>query len=290
MAGLANLQPTLTAAASGSRTAAETLQLADEKACLQLVPVCHVTDQIGKEWEEVDKSFSSYDVSWHPMIQKRKVPHLVNIRFGMGIEFFGKEGFVVEFETDVGSKIYIADIKITEPLTIAEDRVVDLAVNGSHSPPPTDITPLTPHAANSLAIALFDESKAAIKRNMQDLMDKVFALFDRKRRTPELINLPLHEYVACGWDATNGQWRNTVWPTLDQGFVGCPRSSAAYPAGITRPDGSHRTRVRLHLRLRENILYDGSICSKNAVCISAMHISRFVTSLQFKFQTEQLLA
>ncbi|KAJ7263764.1 hypothetical protein C8J57DRAFT_1626017 [Mycena rebaudengoi] len=138
------------------------------------------------------------------------------------------ESIAGQFETDVGDKTYIADIKITEPLTITEDRVVDLAVNGSHSPPATDMTPLTPHAANSLAIALFDESKDAVKRNMQELMDKVSALFDRKGRAPELIDLPLHEYVARGWDATNRQWRNTVWPTLDQAFVGCPRSSAAW--------------------------------------------------------------
>jgi hypothetical protein len=57
----------------------------------QPIPACHVTEQIGKEWQEYDKSFSSYDVSWHPMTQTSGVPHPVNIRFGMGIEFFGKE-------------------------------------------------------------------------------------------------------------------------------------------------------------------------------------------------------
>jgi hypothetical protein len=106
--------------------------------------------------------------------------------------------------------------------------VIQSAYTFMVGPPTTDMTPLTPHAANSLAIALFDESKDAVKRNMQELMDKVSALFDRKGRAPELIDLPLHEYVARGWDATNRQWRNTVWPTLDQAFVGCPRSLAAW--------------------------------------------------------------
>jgi hypothetical protein len=53
--------------------------------------MCRVTEQIGKEWEEVDKSFSSYDVAWEPMTPKNKVSYPVNIRFGMGLEFSGKE-------------------------------------------------------------------------------------------------------------------------------------------------------------------------------------------------------
>jgi hypothetical protein len=58
------------------------------------------------------------------------------------------------------------------------------------------------------------------------------------------------------------------------------------PAGIARPDGSHRSRVRLHLRLRENMLYNVSICSKNAVRSFAIHIPHFLTTPKFKFQTE----
>ncbi|KAJ7145629.1 hypothetical protein C8R44DRAFT_755610 [Mycena epipterygia] len=43
------------------------------------------------------------------------------------------------------------------------------------------------------------------------------------------------------------------------------------PAGIERPDGSHRTRVMLHLQLHETCWYDVEISSKTA----------------FKFQTEK---
>jgi hypothetical protein len=62
---------------------------------------------------------------------------------------------------------------------------------------------------------------------MQKLMHRIASL-SRCKNKPELIDLHLHEYVARGWDATNEQWRNTVWPTLDQGFVSSPRPSATW--------------------------------------------------------------
>ncbi|KAJ7231365.1 hypothetical protein C8J57DRAFT_182086 [Mycena rebaudengoi] len=140
--GIESMQPTFITSASRSRTAAETLQLADEKP----VPMCRVTEQIGKEWEEVDKSFSSYDVAWEPMTSKNKVSYPVNIRFGMGLEFSGKEErninklpsishilrnqiIIWVFDPELKAKVrgmivltttYIADVKITEPLTIPD--------------------------------------------------------------------------------------------------------------------------------------------------------------------------
>jgi hypothetical protein len=44
------------------------------------------------------------------------------------------------------------------------------------------------------------------------------------------------------------------------------------PAGIARPDGSHRTNVTLHLQLGENCLYDVIISSNSRVRISLVHL------------------
>jgi hypothetical protein len=43
------------------------------------------------------------------------------------------------------------------------------------------------------------------------------------------------------------------------------------PAGIARPDGSHRTKVKLHLQLRENCRFDVTISSKSAVRMPVIH-------------------
>ncbi|KAJ7794123.1 hypothetical protein B0H13DRAFT_2512710, partial [Mycena leptocephala] len=125
----------------------------------------------------------------------------LNIRFGMGIEFYGRRSEPMGHRTgarykqlpsishilrnqiilwvldpELNAKVrgvvaltttYIADIKITEPLSIVEDEVVDLTLNRSHiGPPAVDTTALTPDAANSVAIGLFDENKDAIKRGI----------------------------------------------------------------------------------------------------------------------------
>ncbi|KAJ6621409.1 hypothetical protein B0H10DRAFT_2018420 [Mycena sp. CBHHK59/15] len=175
------MNPTLTAAAARNRTTGETVQLADDKS----VPSCHVEEQIGKEWDSGDKSYSSYDVAWHPMAQRSGSLHPVDIRFGMGIEFYGKEERYITklprishilrnqivlwvFDPELKAKVrgmvvltstYIPDIKIPEPLIIVEDQVVALAVNRSHDPPATDNTPSAYDAANSVSIGLFDERK-----------------------------------------------------------------------------------------------------------------------------------
>ncbi|KAJ7145630.1 hypothetical protein C8R44DRAFT_606 [Mycena epipterygia] len=247
------MQPTLMATASHSRTTGETVQLADDKP----VPMCHVKEQIGKAWDSGDTSYSSYDVAWHPM-QTNGFPHPVNIRFGMGIEFYGKEERYISklptishvlrnqvilwvFDPELKAKVrgmvvltstYIPDIKIPEPLSIVEDQVVDLAVNrpnlNLNNPDITDKMPTAHDAANSVAIGLFDERKEAVKSRMRQFMHRIAPKASRQTtKKSGLADLPLHEYVARGWDATNEQWRNTVWPKLDEGFVDARGSSSA---------------------------------------------------------------
>ncbi|KAJ6597483.1 hypothetical protein DFH09DRAFT_1272188 [Mycena vulgaris] len=250
--GLDSMQPVLTAKASHSRTTGETVTMADDKP----FPSCHVEEQIGKEWDTDGKSYSSYDVSWQPMAPQNGHPRPVNIRFGMGIEFYGKEERYISrlptishilrnqiilwvFDPELKAKVrgmivltstYIPDIKIEEPLSIVEEEVIGLAVNRPHDPPPTDSAPLVHDAANSVAIGLFEQpaDPGRAKSSIRKLMNRVTPRSSsRKTKRPMLIDLPLHEYIARGWDATNEQWKNTVWPTLDKDFLDAGASPSA---------------------------------------------------------------
>ncbi|KAJ7628763.1 hypothetical protein FB45DRAFT_919186 [Roridomyces roridus] len=54
--GLDNMSPTFSLKASSSRSMGETIQRADNKPA----PSCRVKEQVGKEWNSLDKSYSSY--------------------------------------------------------------------------------------------------------------------------------------------------------------------------------------------------------------------------------------
>ncbi|KAJ7677653.1 hypothetical protein B0H17DRAFT_1078992, partial [Mycena rosella] len=190
--GLNSMQPLLTAKVSRGRTTGETIQLADDKPA----PPCLVKERIGEEWDKDGESYSSYDVAWHPTSQTNGYPPPINIRFGMGIEFFGKEERNISrlptishilrnqvilwvFDPELKAKVrgmvvltstYIPDIKISEPPTIDDEEIVDLQ---SHNPPATDTAPLCHDAVNSVAIGLFEEHPAAVKSGMRKLIHKI---------------------------------------------------------------------------------------------------------------------
>ncbi|KAJ6448586.1 hypothetical protein C8R45DRAFT_1046037 [Mycena sanguinolenta] len=261
--GLESMNPTLTATASRSHTTGVTVQWTDEKAA----PPCEVKSQVGKKWDSDGKCYSSYDVAWYPANDPNGIPHSVDFRFGMGIKFYGKpercisrlpqishilRNQIIMWIHDPGLKAkvrgmiiltttYIPDITISEPLSILEDQEVNL--ERSPAPPPEETTSLGHNAANSVAIGLFEEPKENVKTGMRKLIQKFAPKSSRqKSKKPDLIDLPLHEYVARGWDHTNQMWRNTVWPTLDRGFRDVPHSSAAWnlnlkQAGTTEGGG-----------------------------------------------------
>ncbi|KAF7349743.1 WD-REPEATS-REGION domain-containing protein [Mycena sanguinolenta] len=247
--GLADMKPTLTGTASRGRATGKTVQFADEKAA----PPCEVKGQVGKKWDSDGKCYSSYDVAWYPANDPNGIPHPVDFRFGMGIKFYGRpERYISKlprishilrnqiimwiYDPSLKAKVrgivvltttYIPDITVSEPLSILEDQDVNL--ERSHVPPPADATSLGQAAANSVAIGLFEEPKEDAKTGMRKFIQKFAPKSSRQKpRKTDLIDLPLHEYVARGWDQTNQMWRNTVWPTLDEGFRDAPRSSAAW--------------------------------------------------------------
>jgi hypothetical protein len=64
-----------------------------------------------------------------------------------------------------------------------------------------------------------------------------------------------------------GMWRPRGGALHQHGNINLEDLDYITPAGIMRPDGSHHTRVRLHLQLRENSRYRVTVSSKSAVCI-----------------------
>ncbi|KAJ7467450.1 hypothetical protein B0H11DRAFT_2284397 [Mycena galericulata] len=249
--GLASGKPTLSATAARSRTTGETVQLADDKP----VPPCYVKEQIGAQWYSDDKSYSSYDIAWHPTVDSKGSPHLLSIRFGMGIEFFGKEERYINnlpsishilrnlimlwiFDPKLKAKVrgmvvlmttYIPDIKILEPLSILEKINVEPACDRFQDPPGVDDATVGNNAANSVAIGFFDKRIETVESGIQKLMNRIKPKsFRQSTKKPVSIDLPMQEYVARGWDVTNQQWRNVLWPALDGGFSDMPRSPTAW--------------------------------------------------------------
>jgi hypothetical protein len=65
-------------------------------------------------------------------------------------------------------------------------------------------------------------STPAVAHRKKNKLSRFFTDIREKHVTPKteptLANLPMHEYVSRGWDATNRQWRNALWTGLDRNF------------------------------------------------------------------------
>ncbi|KAJ7628764.1 hypothetical protein FB45DRAFT_867746 [Roridomyces roridus] len=192
--------------------------------------------------------------SIHPIFSPTEISTPLNIRFGMGIEFYGREERRIsklpeishvlrnqiilwvadpELKAKVRGMIvltttYLPDVKTTEPITIIEDQVVQVDLR-SHERPETDtrFSSEGRDTASSVAIGLFD------KREQKRRAQRLISSFRVAKRPPALVDVPLHEYVARGWDVTNQQWRNTTWPRLDADFADAGLSSSSARWNLT---------------------------------------------------------
>ncbi|KAJ7628760.1 hypothetical protein FB45DRAFT_1004256 [Roridomyces roridus] len=258
-AGMDSWSPTVLLGASSSRTTGETIQRADDKPA----PSWHVKEQVGKEWNSADKSYSSYDIALSPT----NLPHPLEIRFGMGIGFYGREerrisklpaishvlrNQIILWVADstlkakmrgmiVLTTTYIPDIKTSEPLTIVEDQTVDLRLKHAVATKDNPSFSEGHVAANSVAIGVFEPQQKK-KSGMQRFMDNLRATSTKQPSVP--VEVPLYEYTSRGWDATNEQWRNTIWPRLDADFAdaGLSSSSARWNVTLNRPPTAGKSR------------------------------------------------
>lgn len=83
-------------------------------------------------------------------------------------------------------------------------------------------------AAHSLALGAFEQPKDTGKSPVRKIMRRLSTKSHAERQPT--IKIPLHEYAARGWDATNEQWRNVIWPRLDKSFT---YAAAASPPAWT---------------------------------------------------------
>ncbi|KAJ7450605.1 hypothetical protein FB451DRAFT_1186710 [Mycena latifolia] len=86
---LPSRKPTFKFTGTRARTEGKATPLIDDKACP--VPLCYVKEQPGKQWDVDDRSYTSYDIVWHPSTNAEGTPNPVEIQFGMGIELSGRE-------------------------------------------------------------------------------------------------------------------------------------------------------------------------------------------------------
>jgi hypothetical protein len=70
--------------------------------------------------------------------------------------------------------------------------------------------------ALSLSIAHIETQKSP-KSTFGDRFTDVLRKLGGSKEPP-LRNLPLQEYIYCGWDETNQMWCSVVWPSLDKDF------------------------------------------------------------------------
>ncbi|KAJ6624741.1 hypothetical protein B0H10DRAFT_1943032 [Mycena sp. CBHHK59/15] len=111
---------------------------------------------------------------------------------------------------------YIPNIKTTTELYIIENQTVKLVGTSLIDIPATDKKQAKYDASLSLSIGALHQSK----RKFGFLKDVSKKLHHKARagRGKEFKDLPLHEFMARGWDAINSDWRFPVYPELDANF------------------------------------------------------------------------
>ncbi|KAJ7622290.1 hypothetical protein FB45DRAFT_927433 [Roridomyces roridus] len=249
---------------SGGQTTGKARQLADQKPA----PLCVVNPQVGKEWNIPTSSYSSYDLGWHTTKDEDGIQHPLKIRFGMGIKLDGEEernliklpqiSHVLRSQVIlwinnptlqarargviVLTTTYLPEIRNPKRIRIPDEKHIDLVHTQPHDPQPLNSIPFPHNAANSVAVGLIDrkthlspkKTHPTPKTGFRKIPRNLVKIFRRQKFMKSgLIDIPLHEYVARGWDETNKEWRNTVWPSLDEDFQSVPAASAAVELTVT---------------------------------------------------------
>ncbi|KAJ7712090.1 hypothetical protein B0H16DRAFT_1703140 [Mycena metata] len=231
---------------TSSKGNTQTAELEDNKAS----PRCGVFFDPGERWNEDNKSYMSYDITTVPGKNPRTgVQHPLKVDFAMGINLksvkdaglptisFITRNQVVLWIQDPTLKAqvrgilvlttnYIPNIRTREALLVQEDlKVQPFAQNNTPKNPVPASEPAGGPMALSLAIAPITtqpSQKTRIVKLFTDVREKFGA-----KKVPTLADLPLQEYVARGWDASNGRWRSAIWTSLDNDFRNTELDKAA---------------------------------------------------------------
>ncbi|KAJ6550840.1 hypothetical protein DFH09DRAFT_606835 [Mycena vulgaris] len=238
--GISSGTPVGTAAFSYTRNRGVTLEATDSK----VMPRCRVDYEIGDEWDEDSKSYTSYNIAYQPQDLRLDADlghlHPLEVKVGMGINLrpsgsekplpkisFINRNQVLIWVSDPTSKArvrgivvlmssYLDNIRAKEKLSIYEHEDIDLMNAGILNPRETK---QEEHKPGTISVSIANVQGQAAP-NASRFGAALPAFIARLGQGPPaaVLDIPPHEYLARGWDATNNRWRSVLWPALDHNF------------------------------------------------------------------------
>ncbi|KAJ7087109.1 hypothetical protein C8R44DRAFT_900749 [Mycena epipterygia] len=216
----------------------------------RITPRCPVYYDDGGFWIKDGNHYASFNVSYEatadPIDVKKGIQHPLNVEFSMGINVVNRKNpndpalpeiaFISRNQTmlwisDSNLKAKargiviltcssIPDVETTDQLAIVEEQVVDLQRSAANM---LDKIPAEYNASLSLLVGEIDATK-----NKPNLLKQILnKVTPKSTPEPQLVDLPLHEFKARGWNATLNRWRQPVYPALDINFRNATESSTA---------------------------------------------------------------
>ncbi|KAJ7630141.1 hypothetical protein B0H17DRAFT_542003 [Mycena rosella] len=189
----------------------------------------------GDEWDGAEKSYASFNIAYESQKAQLDIEPShsdLQVKTGMGINLrpsgleqilpkisFINRNQVLIWVLDPTSKSrvrgivvlmssYLDNIRAKERLSIYEQEDIDLintatlkkreATNEEHKPGTISVSIVNVQAPKARRLAIIP----AFRARRQPLV------------TP--VDIPPHEILARGWNATNNEWRTVLWPALDQ--------------------------------------------------------------------------
>ncbi|KAJ6616996.1 hypothetical protein B0H10DRAFT_1948678 [Mycena sp. CBHHK59/15] len=231
--GLSGVHPAPTAAVTYAhgQSATNTIEAADTKP----MPLCDIKADPGEGYLERDgTSYESYNYSYKPrcdLLSDESVPppqvSCIN----------RNQVFLWVQDPSLRSKlqgvvliisINMNDIRRRSAILRAEDLKIDLET-GRTIESNTGLGRDDKESAFSLSVIPVSQKKykPETERNkrpstMQRVRRQAKQALRRIKPAPPQVTLAAHEFVSRGWDATNYQWRNTIYPELDRHFRPLP--------------------------------------------------------------------
>ncbi|KAK7052523.1 hypothetical protein R3P38DRAFT_2501646 [Favolaschia claudopus] len=211
--GFSQGSPLLTTALSYNRNNNTTLEAVDNK----VLPRCHLVYEIGDEWDENSKSYSSYNIAYQLQRPEFETVHRepVEVRVGMGINLhppviqpLPKISFVVRKQV----LIWVAD-----PTSKAKIRgILVLMTNYHDNIESPNAVYISEKQQVNLGASAGHLLSAKDQQGSSGIISLSLAEVEKSGRPGTKI--PPHEYLARGWDANNEEWRSVLWPVLDKDF------------------------------------------------------------------------
>ncbi|KAF7358457.1 hypothetical protein MVEN_00896200 [Mycena venus] len=206
--------PDANAVFSYSRNNDNTLEATDSK----VMPKCRVDFETGDEWDEDDKSYSSYNIAYQRQEGSEKPLPQIS---------FVNRNQVLIWASDPTSKArirgimvlmnsYLDNIRTEEKLSIYEQEQINLETRSMNLPQAAKKE--NKPGTFSLSIAQVENHATMRSNKLRAGVPAFITKFGQRTSANPNSCIPPHELLARGWDANNNQWRRVLWPALDKNF------------------------------------------------------------------------